>query len=94
MPYVVNIQEDAEIGATVFENIQITDADSVGSELEVECVPISDYSNACEIFSVQPISFGQSSFMGVLVLEEKLNYARQDSYRFMLKASVSIACKM
>lgn len=38
-PYEVDVPEDEIVGTTILRNIQVEDKDSVGDNLEVDCVP-------------------------------------------------------
>ncbi|KAF5276236.1 hypothetical protein FQR65_LT04041 [Abscondita terminalis] len=87
VPYNVFVNEDTGIGATVFTNIYVTDADTVGDAIEVECVNLYESDNTCDVFSVVAVDSAQNSYNGSLVLHQKLNYSVKTEYKFLIKAT-------
>lgn len=85
----IEVAEDAPVDKTIFTGITVTDADSVGDAIEVECVNLQEYQDACDMFQVETIDSTQNSYHGVIVLRESLDYARQQTYQFQLRATVS-----
>lgn len=76
-------------GSRVFDNITVTDKDTIGANIEVECLNTSQYPNACDIFAIEPITSEQSIYIGGIILSKKLNYTEQSHFGFVLKATVS-----
>lgn len=90
VPYIIEVDEDTPVDKIIFTGITVTDADSVGDTIEVECVNLLEFQNACDMFTVKTIDSAQSSYHGVIVLQQSLDYARQESYQFQLRATVNI----
>lgn len=88
-PYDILAQEDAEIGTTIFAKLKVQDKDTVGENLEVECINLPEYQNSCEFFEIRTIDSSQSVYHGALVLNKKVNYTVQQKHQFLLKATVS-----
>ncbi|XP_025829338.1 cadherin-87A [Agrilus planipennis] len=86
-PYDIQVDEDALIGATIFSNIRASDADSVGNSLEMVCVDLPDYPDACQKFEVVTFESSQNAFLGGIVLKQKLNYSESQEYVFLLEAT-------
>lgn len=89
-PYEILIDEDTAPDTTVFSNISVKDKDTTGANIEVECINLPEYQDACETFGVEAIASSQNSYVGAVTLRKKLNYAQQHIYEFLLKASVSV----
>ncbi|KAK4881840.1 hypothetical protein RN001_005159 [Aquatica leii] len=87
VPYKVFVNEDTTIGSIIFSEIYVTDADTVGDALEVECVNLFESDNTCTIFSIVTIDSAQNSYNGSIVLQQKLDYSLKTEYNFMLKAT-------
>ncbi|KAF5278616.1 hypothetical protein FQA39_LY00658 [Lamprigera yunnana] len=87
VPYNVFVNEDTIIGTTIFSDIFVTDADTVGDSIEVECINLSNADDTCSIFSIITIDSAQSSYNGSIVLNEKLDYALRTEYKFLLRAT-------
>lgn len=49
MPYETEVLEDAPLGTTIFANIQVTDKDSVGENLDLVCAPQPQNPEACDV---------------------------------------------
>lgn len=90
MPYEFEVKEDAPIGSTVFAGIHVTDLDTVGQSIEVECASSLDTPFVCDTFVVESLSSSHNSYLGVLVLKQPLDYTVQQYYTLILKASVRI----
>ncbi|XP_049820113.1 cadherin-87A isoform X2 [Aethina tumida] len=86
-PYEILIDEDTAPDTTVFSNISVKDKDTTGANIEVECINLPEYQDACETFGVEAIASSQNSYVGAVTLRKKLNYAQQHIYEFLLKAS-------
>lgn len=84
------MKEDTPIGTTIFSNIILTDADSVGETIEVTCVEVPDFKDACNVFLIKTVDAEQSRYVGEIVLQGHLNYSVQESYMFILNATVNI----
>lgn len=81
--------EDAPLGTTIFQEITVTDRDLSGNNLEVECLNLPEYQDACDFFTINTVDSTQSSYHGGIVLNKKLNYTIQRVFQFLLKATVS-----
>lgn len=86
----MTVNEDTLIGSKIFTNITITDKDTTGSNIEVECQSLPIYPDACDVFNIETVKSEQNLYQGALVLQKKLNYTTQQLYEFILKATVSI----
>ncbi|CAH1176398.1 unnamed protein product [Phaedon cochleariae] len=86
-PYEIIVNEDAMPGTRVFSSVTVADKDTTGSNIEVECINIPEYRDACEIFNIETLSSEQNSFEGAITLRRKLNYAEQQRYGFVLRAT-------
>ncbi|XP_073952760.1 cadherin 87A [Choristoneura fumiferana] len=86
-PYEVDVPEDEEIGKTILGKIVVEDKDSVGDNLEVGCVPLEQWPEACELFDVVTLQSSANSYTGALVLKKRLNYNEKQFYQFQLSAS-------
>ncbi|CAH0559618.1 unnamed protein product [Brassicogethes aeneus] len=86
-PYEIVINEDTAAGSTVFSDISVVDKDSSGENIEVDCINLAEYEDACEIFGIGTVSSAQNSYRGSIVLNRKLSYAKQHTYQFLLKAN-------
>lgn len=93
VPYRLMVLEDAPVGTTVFSGIKLSDPDSSGSPIEVECVRLPGYEDGCDVFKLETVDSTQSSYKGALVLQRRLNYTLRDSYEMLLNATVSNALK-
>lgn len=82
------MDEDTDIGTSVFSDISVIDKDTTGANIEVDCINLPEFENACEIFNIETLNSAQNSYQGAIVLNRKLNYADQQEYEFLLKASV------
>ncbi|XP_017767839.1 PREDICTED: cadherin-87A isoform X2 [Nicrophorus vespilloides] len=87
VPYEINVKEDEPIGSTVFSEVVLSDPDSLGESIEVECINLPGFERACEIFELQAVESSQNTYKGVFVLKKKLNYTMQDTYEILLKAT-------
>lgn len=87
-PYSLEVKEDTPVGTTIFSDVKLRDADSVGETLEVTCVEVLDFPNACQTFRIEPIDAEQDKYNGAIVLQSHLNYSLQESFLFMLNATV------
>lgn len=90
MPYEITVPEDAAVGATVFSGIKVSDADSVGTNIEVQCENVIDYLEGCDTFSIDTNNSTANHYEGSLVLKHKLNYNQQRQYQFILRAMVRL----
>ncbi|KAJ8969553.1 hypothetical protein NQ314_001705 [Rhamnusium bicolor] len=86
-PYEIVINEDTPPGTEVFSNITISDKDTTGANIEVDCINLPEYQDACKIFNIETLSSEQNSYQGAIILKRKLNYAIQREYGFLLKAT-------
>ncbi|XP_063930740.1 cadherin-87A isoform X2 [Zophobas morio] len=86
-PYDILAQEDAQIGTTIFSKVLVEDKDTIGANLEVECINLPEYHDACDFFQVETIESLQNSYHGAIILRQKLNYTAQQKHQFLLKAT-------
>ncbi|XP_074032325.1 cadherin 87A [Leptinotarsa decemlineata] len=86
-PYEITVNEDTLPGTQVFSNIIVADKDTTGSNIEVECINIPEYPDACEIFNIETIHSEQNSYQGAITLKRKLNYSDRQEYEFVLKTT-------
>lgn len=91
MPYEITVPEDTAIGATIFSGIRVSDADSVGASIEVQCESVLEYPGGCDAFSIDTINSTANHYEGSLILKHKLNYNKQQEYHFILRAMVSVS---
>lgn len=73
----------------MFSNITVTDKDTIGSNIEVDCESLPIYPDACDVFNIKSVSSEQNFYQGAIVLRKKLNFTEQQLYEFILKATVS-----
>lgn len=88
MPYEITVPEDTEIGTTVFSGVKISDADSVGANIEVQCENMHDNPGACDVFNVEILNSTANHYEGSIILKRKLSYNLQQLYQFLLRATV------
>lgn len=69
----------------------VEDKDTIGANLEVECINLPEYHDACDFFQVETIESLQNSYHGAIILRQKLNYTAQQKHQFLLKATVFIS---
>lgn len=86
-PYEITVNEDSLPGAMVFSGIMVVDKDTIGSNIEVECINLPADPDACEIFKVETLNSEQNSYSGAITLRRKLDYNEKESYYFGLEAS-------
>ncbi|EEZ99177.2 cadherin 23 [Tribolium castaneum] len=86
-PYDILAHEDTTVGTTIFSKIFVEDKDTTGANLEVECINLPEYQNACDFFQVETLQSAQNSYHGAIVLRRKVNYTQQDKHQFLLKAT-------
>lgn len=89
VPYETTVKEDTPIGSTIFQYIEVEDADSVGQTIEVGCSKQLQYIDACKKFDIKTIDASQSHYKGVLILRDQLDYNTKPFYQLILEASVS-----
>ncbi|XP_071526000.1 cadherin-87A [Panulirus ornatus] len=85
-PYEAMVREDAVVGTTVLPGIRLTDEDQVGDNIKVECEPISQGGDACEMFTIEASQMSARKYSGSLILKQPLQYATQSLYQFKLIA--------
>ncbi|KAG5879259.1 hypothetical protein JTB14_012529 [Gonioctena quinquepunctata] len=86
-PYEITVNEDTLPGTQVFSNIIVADKDTTGSNIEVECINIPDFPDACKIFNIETLDSEQNSYRGAIILRRKLNFADQRGYEFVLRTT-------
>lgn len=86
VPYEAKISEDTQVGHTVLRNIKVTDMDSVGNVLQVQCLPNDNVPEACNSFSVMVTRSSTQELDASLVLRKALDYALRQVYEVYLVA--------
>lgn len=86
VPYEAKISEDTQVGHTVLSNIKVTDLDSVGNVLQVQCLPNDNVQEACNTFSVMVTRSSTQELDASLVLRKALDYALRQVYEVHLVA--------
>ncbi|XP_056642220.1 cadherin-87A isoform X2 [Diorhabda sublineata] len=86
-PYEITANEDTAPGRKIYEGISVVDKDTIGSNIEVECINPPDDPDACEIFDVETLDSEQNSYSGAVKLLKKLNYNDKQIHYFTLKAT-------
>ncbi|XP_060523658.1 cadherin-87A isoform X2 [Cylas formicarius] len=86
-PYEIQVDEDTEPGTTIFEGIVVKDKDTAGQNIEVTCINIPSYDDACDTFRIQDMFSKQNSYQGSIILNKKLSYNENKAYAFTLKAT-------
>lgn len=93
MPYEITVDEDTAVGATVFSGIRVSDGDSVGASIEVQCEVVANHPDGCDTFSLETVNSTANHYEGSLILQRKLNYNQQRLYHFILRAMVGVCRK-
>ncbi|XP_076275389.1 cadherin 87A isoform X2 [Rhynchophorus ferrugineus] len=86
-PYSVEVDEDTEVGTSIFTDISVIDKDTVGGNIEVTCINIPLFNDACEIFKIHDLGSSVNTYNGTIILSKKLNYTVEKEYAFALKAT-------
>lgn len=86
VPYEAKLSEDTQVGHTVLSNIKVTDRDSVGNVLQVQCLPNDNVPEACNTFSVMVTRSSTQELDASLVLRKALDYALRQVYEVHLVA--------
>ncbi|XP_054711474.1 cadherin-87A-like [Uloborus diversus] len=86
MPYKAIVPEDTPVGATIIENIKVTDKDDVGGVLQIRCDFNPQFPNACEKFSVMTQSSSPQSSTASIILRKSLDYTEKENYQLRLIA--------
>lgn len=86
-PYTFHVDEDAQIGTTIYRNIVVTDADlGINADVEVTCqkhlTPV-----ACDLFSLNQVRLGMGRFLQEIILRNSLDYEEQTTYVMSLLAN-------
>lgn len=77
LPYKGVIAEDTPVGSTLFQAIEVTDADLVGDVLDVQCVHREGFEEGvCDTFDILPrrIETDHDMFRGSVILKKPLDY--------------------
>ncbi|KAK8407296.1 hypothetical protein O3P69_002092 [Scylla paramamosain] len=81
------IGEDTSVDSVVLPGIRLVDEDQVGDNIKVECKPIEQGDDVCEVFGVKASQVSARKFSGSLVLRRPLQYAARNLYQFKLVAT-------
>jgi hypothetical protein len=76
-PYKASVAEDTPVGSTLFQALEVTDADLVGDVLDVQCVHRDGYDiGVCDSFDIQPrrLETDHDMFRGSVILKQPLDY--------------------
>ena len=77
LPYKASIAEDTPVGSSLFQAIEVTDADLVGDVLDVKCEFRAGFEEGvCENFEIVPrrLETDHDMFRGSVILKKKLDY--------------------
>ena len=77
LPYKASIAEDTPVESTLFQAIEVTDADLVGDVLDVQCVHRPGFEEGvCDSFEIQPrrLETDHDMFRGSVILKKPLDY--------------------
>ncbi|CAL8104119.1 unnamed protein product [Orchesella dallaii] len=86
-PYSFKVSERTRVGATVFSEIPITDADfGPNAQVSLTCDTV-ETPEACKTFKVEVQKVGEGKFVGILSLEIPLDYETHNSYPMTLIAT-------
>ena len=72
-----SIAEDTPVASTLFQAIEVTDADLVGDVLDVQCVHRPGFDEGvCDSFEIQPrrLETDHDMFRGSVILKKPLDY--------------------
>ncbi|KAL1434560.1 hypothetical protein MTO96_011649 [Rhipicephalus appendiculatus] len=86
VPYDVRIAEDTPVGHTVLNNIKVTDLDTAGNVLQVQCFPNANVPEACNTFAVVVTKASPQELDASLVLRKPLDHASRPVYEVNLVA--------
>ncbi|XP_050727023.1 cadherin-87A-like [Eriocheir sinensis] len=86
-PYETMVGEDSAVGSTVLPGIRLVDEDQVGDNIQVECAPIEQGDDVCDVFNIKINQASARKFSGSLVLRRPLEYASHSLYQFKLIAT-------
>ncbi|KAK4292814.1 hypothetical protein Pmani_034453 [Petrolisthes manimaculis] len=86
-PYETMVGEDVSVGSTVLPGVRLTDPDTVGQTIKVNCEPIHQGDDACDVFGVSASQATARDFSGSIVVKTTLNYATKNLYQFNLIAT-------
>lgn len=86
VPYDIRIAEDTPVGHTVLNNIRVTDLDSAGNVLQVQCFPNANVPEACNTFAVVVTRASPQELDASLVLRKPLDHAFRPVYEVHLVA--------
>ncbi|XP_039957046.1 cadherin-87A [Bactrocera tryoni] len=86
-PYETDVNEDAAIGTTIFNQILVTDRDTIGESLDLKCLPQEQSPEACNKFRLEPLSREPTVLKAAVVLNDTLNYNQRMIYHFQIEAT-------
>ncbi|XP_058810290.1 cadherin-87A isoform X2 [Phymastichus coffea] len=90
IPYEAIVDEDTPPGTTILPTIRVIDPDLIGENIQLTCVPLLQFPDACSKFSIVDLNKNQDSYIGALVLNQSLDYKERAFYQFLLQASDGI----
>ncbi|KAH8382777.1 hypothetical protein KR009_005221 [Drosophila setifemur] len=89
-PYEADVNEDAKVGTTIFDNIRVKDRDIVGEIRDLKCLPQQQSPEACSKFRLQVTKRDTTLLEASVVLNDTLNYNQRMVYHFQIEASDGI----
>ncbi|KAK8778265.1 hypothetical protein V5799_020393 [Amblyomma americanum] len=86
-PYTFHVDEDTQVGTTLYRNIVVTDDDlGINADVEVTCqrnlTPV-----ACDLFGLNQVRLGMGRFIQEITLKNPLDYEEQTTYVMSLFAN-------
>lgn len=86
-PYTFHVDEDAQIGTTVYKGVVVTDADlGINADVHVTCQKQLT-PRACEWFKLKQVRLGSGKFLQEIVLDKQLDYEEETTYVMSLLAN-------
>ncbi|XP_064554768.1 cadherin-87A isoform X1 [Drosophila montana] len=86
-PYETDVNEDAAVGTTIFDQILVKDRDTIGDSLDLKCLPQQQSPEACSKFRLQLLTREATILTAAVVLNDTLNYNQRMIYHFQIEAS-------
>ena len=93
LPYKASIAEDTPVASTLFQAIEVTDADLVGDVLDVQCVHRPGFDEGvCDSFEIQPrrLETDHDMFRGSVILKKPLDYRYLFEYFYSTLLNISL----
>ncbi|XP_067636828.1 cadherin-87A [Eurosta solidaginis] len=86
-PYEADVNEDATIGTTIFNQILATDRDIIGESLDIKCLSQEQSPEACDKFRLEVLAREPTILKAAVVLNDTLNYNQRMIYHFQIEAT-------